>query len=98
MNTTGFRVTISHTGEPTSFVRVLATVVNPTPLHLASTLRGDGTVRCTFMLRNRQGALDGLLVEDVLQRIGVRYDWSDVELITATGSPVEIDPGVMTAA
>lgn len=101
METKGFRITV-HTGEQggdaASFVRVLATVVNPTPVYLASTARTDRGVRCTFMVRNRKASIDGLLVEDILHRVSGRYLWSDVELVSATGSPIASEPAVETAA
>lgn len=99
MEPKGFRITVTYDGEATTFVRVLATIVNPLPVHLASSARvADGVARCTFMLRHRPGVLTADMVDDALARIGGRYAWSDVELVNATGAPVATRPDVETAA
>jgi hypothetical protein len=95
----GLRLDIRHDGDQASFVRVLATLVNPTPVYLASTLRGeDGWVRCTFMVRHRSSHVEQCLVDDVVNRVTGRYVVSDVELISSTGSPVATRAAVDTAA
>jgi hypothetical protein len=99
MEPKGLRITISYDGDATTFERVLATVVNPLPIHLASTARlDDGVARCTFMLRHRAGLLTEEAVDETLARVSGRYTWSDVELVSLTGAPVDTRPGIDTAA
>ncbi len=90
-----FELEIESDVEPTAFARILATVVNGSPVFLARVVVGGTvvypttygslfdpfTVRsCRFRVRDANAVLSPPDLDALLARIGSRYTWSRVEV------------------
>jgi hypothetical protein len=108
----GLVVTVVSPMESASFCRQLATVVNGSPMHLASVLEtatqvypvrldshsGKAVVReCELRFRNPKAA-DRATIEAVLSRIAARYEVREATVIDSNGSPTVTLPVLTTAA
>ena len=86
-----FELEIESDIEPTSFARILATLVNGSPVHLARVVVGGTvvypttygslfdpfTVRaCRFRVRDAKAQLSSNDVTAILARVGARFSWT----------------------
>ena len=86
-----FEIEIESDIEPTSFARILATLVNGSPVHLARVVVGGTvvypttygslfdpfTVRaCRFRVRDAKAQLSGDDVAAIMSRVGARFSWT----------------------
>lgn len=93
---TGFEVEIESDVEASAFARILATVVNGSPVHLervvvagtvvypvlAASVYEPRTLRlCRFTVRRAGGDLDRAAIASVLTRIAERFPWTSLRLI-----------------
>lgn len=91
-----FELEIESDIEPTSFARILATLVNGSPVHLARVVVGGTvvypttygslfdpfTVRaCRFRVRDAKAQLSGDDVAAVMGRVGARFSWTGFSVV-----------------
>jgi hypothetical protein len=112
-NPTSLVVTIVSPMESASFCRQLATVVNGSPMHLASVLEtatqvypvrldthsGKAVVReCELRFRNPRSSGDLPTIEAVLARVAARYEVRSAVVTDEHGSSTDAVPVIATAA
>ncbi len=96
----GFEIEIESDIEAQAFSRILATVVNGSPVHLervvvsgivvhpvlsASVYEPRSVRTCRFAVRRAGGTIDRAAVTAVLTRIGEQFAWTSLRLTRAEG-------------